>query len=182
MPRNWYVLRVQTNRENKIAESLDRRVKAAGAENLIYSVMVPTERVTEIRGGKKRITEKKTYPGYLMVEVESDESGGIPESTWYLIRETPGSGDFVGPANMPVAMSDQEVEKMTTEAEQKEEKPTVKIDFRVGEGVKIKEGPFQNFDGVVEEVFPEKGMVKVIVMIFGRPTPVELEYWQIESL
>ena len=177
--KHWYVLRVQSNKEDKVLESLQKRVQAAGLQEKITRVMVPTEKVSEIKGGQKRVSQRKIYPGYVMVEMVLDDD------TWYLIRETPGVGDFVGgaPNTTPVPMTQQEVDKVLGQAEKDEaEQPRLKIDFREGEAVKITEGPFENFSGVVEEVLPAKGLVKVIVTIFGRATPVELEYWQIEAI
>ena len=176
MPKNWYVLRVQSGREGQVKEALEKRVKAAGMAETISKVLVPSEQISEIRSGKKKVKERKVYPGYLMVEME------LNDDSWYLIRETPGIGDFLGSATQPVPMKPWEVDKILGEAESKEAKPKLKINFRVGESVKIKEGPFENFDGTVEEVIPSKGLVKVVVTIFGRPTPVELEYWQVESI
>ncbi len=176
MAMQWYVLRVQSNREAKVRDALEKRVKMAGLEDRIAQIIVPSEQVTEIRGGKKRVSERKIYPGYIMVQMDMDED------TWFLIRETPGIGDFVGAHLKPVPMTDREVDKMLGQMEQKDEEPKLKIDFKVGDTVKIKEGPFENFDGVVEEVIPSKGLVRAVVMIFGRATRVELEYWKLEAV
>jgi len=176
---NWYVLRVQSNKEDSVRENLEKRVKAAGLDREIARVLVPTEKISEIKSGKKRVTERKVYPGYVMVEMV------MTDDTWYLVRETPGIGDFVGgaPNTKPVPMPQYEVDKILGEAEKvDEDQPKLDIKFREGEAVKITEGPFENFSGVVQEVIPQKGLVKVEVTIFGRPTPVELEYWQIESI
>ena len=136
----------------------------------------PTERVSEIKGGKKRFKEKKLYPGYIIVEME------LSDEVWYLIKDTHGIGDFVGSYENPQPLSADEVEKILNTIQGKEETPEVKIDLAAGDGVKIKEGPFENFDGTVDEVFPAKGQVRVIVTIFGRPTPCDLEYWQVEKI
>jgi len=176
MAMEWYVLRVQSNREAKVRDALEKRVKMAGLEDRIAEIVVPSEQVTEIRGGKRRVTERKIYPGYIMVQMDMDED------TWFLVRETPGIGDFVGAHLKPVPMSKREVDKMLGQMEQKDEEPKLKIDFKVGDTVKIKEGPFENFDGVVEEVIPSKGLVRVVVTIFGRATRVELEYWKLEAV
>jgi transcriptional antiterminator NusG len=180
MAKQWYVLRVQAGREEQVRENLEKRTRAAGLEGSISTILAPSEKVTEIKGGHKMISERKIYPGYLMVEME------MAEETMALVRETPGVGDFLGsgwgPSAKPVPMSSREVEKITAEAEAHEAASLPKIDFDAGDNVRIKEGPFLNFDGTVEEVFPEKGLVKVIVTIFGRATPVELEYWQIERI
>lgn len=176
MAMQWYVLRVQSNREKKVRDNLARRVAMAGLDDRITEIIVPSEQITEIRGGKKRVTERKIYPGYIMVHMDMDED------TWFLVRETPGIGDFVGAHLKPVPMQQREVEKMLGQLEQKDEEPRLKIDFKVGDTVKIKEGPFDNFDGVVEEVIVAKGLVRVEVTIFGRATRVELEYWKLEAV
>lgn len=181
MPMKWFVLRVQSGKEDTIKRNLEKRVKAAGVDSLIARVLVPTETVAEIRRGKRTERKRKKYPGYIFVEMDSDDKSQVPEKSWFLIRETPGIGDFVGPASRPSAMSEREVERMLGEEQKTDTAATVSIGFKVGDSVKIKEGPFENFDGVVDEVFPNKGTVKVIVTIFGRGTPVELEYWQVES-
>ncbi len=172
----WYVIRVQSGREEQVRDGLLRRVNAAGIAEQITNVIVPTEKVTEIRGGRKSVREKKLYPGYIMVEME------LNEQTWFLVRETPGIGDFLGLKD-PIPMAEHEVQKMMTDqSESEEERPKIKIDFAEGESVRIKEGAFENFDGVVEEILPQKGLVRVSVVVFGRPTPVEVEYWQIEKV
>jgi len=117
-----------------------------------------------------------------MVEIEVDEKGQIPKEVWFMIRETSGTGDFIGEQNKPVPMTRYEVEKLLSDLEHKEEKPRAKIEFNEGEKVRIKEGPFENYDGIVEEVLPASGRVKVMLTVFGRATPVELEYWQVESI
>lgn len=176
MAMQWYVLRVQSNREKQVRESLQKRVKMAGLEDRIAQIIVPSEHVTEIRSGKKRVTERKIYPGYIMVEMDMDDD------TWFLVRETPGIGDFVGAHLKPVPMTQREVEKLLGQLARQDEEPKLKIDFKVGDTVKIKEGPFENFDGVVEEVIPTKGLVRTVVTIFGRATRVELEYWKLEAV
>jgi len=176
MATRWYVLRVQAGREEQVKENLLKRARAAGLEDKIPNILSPTERVSEIKGGQKTVVERKIYPGYLMVEIE------LNDQTLFLVKDTPGVGDFLGGPNTPIAMSDDEVTKITMEAQSKETAPAPKIEFDVGDNVRIKEGPFLNFDGVVEEVYPEKGVVRVIVTIFGRATPVELEYWMVEKI
>ena len=173
--KQWYVLRVQTNREESVREGLLTRVRAAGLEEKISAALVPTEKVSEIKSGKKVISEHKIYPGYIFVEME------LSEETLALVKNCPGIGDFLGSGGLAVPLSDKEVEKVTAEAESKEEAPTLKIDFDSGDNIKIVEGAFKNFEGVVDEVMGDKGLLRVIVTIFGRPTPVELEYWQVEK-
>jgi len=180
--KNWYVLRVQSGKELQVREGLERRVKMAGMAEEIGRVLVPSERVTEIRGGEKRVRERKTYPGYIFVEIESNDKGDIPEGAWFLIRETPGIGDFLGAGMLPTPMSKRDADRLLGDVLQKEEAPRVKMPFAEGEAVRIKEGPFENFDGTVEQISAAKGLVRVIVTIFGRPTPVELEYWQVEKI
>ena len=140
MPKKWYVLRVQSNKEDKVKKSLEEHIKMKGLEHLISRVMIPSEKVSEKRGGKKRVSERKIYPGYVMAEVDVDEKGQIPSEVWFLIRETPGAGDFIGGDRMPVPMADYEVEKLLSEAiAQKEEAPKSKIEFNVGDKVRVKE-------------------------------------------
>ena len=176
MAMNWYVLRVQSGREDRVCDNLSKRIKAASLEERIPRVLVPTETVSEIKGGKKKNYRRKIFPGYLLVQMDIDDD------VWFLIRETTGIGDFVGAHGRPSPMETHEIDKLLGNMERTSEKPKVKIQFQKGESVKIKEGPFESFDGIVDEVYPDKGIVKVIVTIFGRPTPVELEYWQVESI
>ena len=192
MSKKWYALRVQSSREEKIQENLQKRVKARGLEALFDRMIIPMETVQEIKGGKKRERQRKIIPGYLYLEVETAmETGEDSEQRWrvndeayHLIRETPGVGDFVGDRNHPVPMSDDDVRKILKVAEPpaEGEEPALKIEFTKGDAVKIKDGPFDGFEGSIEEIDAEKGRVKVIVMIFGRATPVDLEYWQVERV
>lgn len=182
MPKEWFVLRVQSNREDKVRANLVERIRAQGMESLITNVLVPSEKISEVKGGKKRVSDRKIYPGYIMVEIEVDEKGQIPKEVWFMIRETSGTGEFIGGQSKPVPMTKYEVEKLLSDLDQKEERPRAKIEFNEGEKVRIKEGPFENYDGIVEEVLPASGRVKVMLTVFGRATPVELEYWQVESI
>ena len=173
----WYVLKVQSNREDSIAASIRKRLKIAGVDDYVGEIVVPTEKVSEIKDGKKRIVERKFFPGYIMMHVE------LTNDVWLTIRETPGVGDFVGSGGKPVPMSEQDVAKMLgREAAQVTATPRLKIDFQKADRVKIKEGTFENFEGEVDEVVEAKGLVRVMIQIFGRPTPVELEYWQVERV
>jgi transcriptional antiterminator NusG len=172
----WYVVRVQSGREESVKDGLLRRVKAAGLDPKISQVIVPTEKVTEIRSGRKTVRERKLYPGYIMIQMLQDKDA------WFLVRETPGIGDFLG-LKEPIPMAEHEVNKMLldqTDAE--EDKPKIKIDFQKGDTVRVKEGAFENFDGVVEEINEQKGLVGITITIFGRATRVELEYWQVEKV
>jgi transcriptional antiterminator NusG len=173
----WYVLKVQSSREDTIRDALERRVKIQGLERYFGRIVVPTEKITEIRNNKKRIVERKSYPGYIMIQME------LNEKTWYLVRETPGVGDFVGAHGTPTKMTDAEVNQMLGQAKAStEDSPPLRIDVERGDRVKIKEGPFENFEGTVEEVVEARGQVKVMLIIFNRPTPVDLEYWQVERI
>ena len=172
----WYVVRVQSGREETVKDGLLRRVNAAGLEGRITNVIVPTEKVTEIRSGRKTIREKKLYPGYIMIQMLQDKDA------WFLVRETPGIGDFLG-LKEPIPMAEHEVNKMLVEQTgAEEEKPRIKIDFQKGDTVRVKEGAFENFDGIVEEINSQKGLVGITITIFGRATRVELEYWQVEKV
>jgi transcription termination/antitermination protein NusG len=182
MAKSWFVLRVQSGREGTAKEALERRVKTQGMENVVGRIVVPSERVSEIRGGEKRVRERKIYPGYIMVEIETAEDGSISNDAWFLVRETPGVGDFLGTRDKPSPMTSDEVAKILGEVGRKEEAPKLQIGFQEGARVRIKEGHFENFEGVVDSVQPTRGIVKVVVTIFGRPTAVELEYWKIEPV
>jgi transcriptional antiterminator NusG len=177
VPMDWYILKVQSNREDSIREGLKRRVAIAGLDCYFGDVIVPTEKVTEFKGGKKRVTKRKLYPGYLVVQM------AINEDTWFLVRETPGIGDFTGAAGAPTPMLPHEVSRILAKQEEKtDEAPKLKIAFRPGDRVKINEGTFENFEGEVDTIDEQNGRVTVMINIFGRSTPVELEYWQIESV
>jgi len=175
--RDWYILKVQSNRENSIREGLLRRIKIAGLDDYFGDVIVPIEKVTEVKGGKKRVVKRKLYPGYLVVNME------INDDTWFLVRETPGIGDFTGAAGRPTPMLPHEVSRIVAKEEEKGEKqPKLEIGFRIGDRVKINDGNFENFEGEVESIDEANGRVTIIINIFGRSTPVELEYWQIATL
>lgn len=180
-PSRWFVLRVPSNLEKKMRDKLLQRLKVAALDQVVPQVLVPTETVSEMKGGRKKVVQRKLYPGYLMVEMHLDDEGRIPEDVWFLIRETAGIGDFVGSDRMPVPMDEHEVERILNGMRKTDERPALRINFKVGDRVKINEGPFESYNGVVDEVNDAKGLVRVIVTIFGRETPVELEYWQVEA-
>jgi len=174
--KKWYVVRVQSGREEQVAAALKRRVQSAGLQEQITEVVVPMEKVTEIRSQRKIVRDKKLYPGYLMIEMAQTKDA------WFLVRETPGIGDFLG-LKEPIPMAEHEVNKMkAAQAPEEGDKPKIKIDFQKGDAVRIKEGAFENFDGLVEEINNQKGIVSVTITIFGRPTRVDLEYWQVEKI
>lgn len=175
--KDWYILKVQSNREDAIAEGLQRRVAIAGLQDYFGEIIVPTEMVTEFKNGKKRVVKRKLYPGYIVVNM------AITDDTWFLVRDTPGIGDFTGSGGKPIPMQPHEVAKLIAKQEEKtEEQPRLKISFKAGDRVKINEGTFENFEGEVENIDETNGRVTVMINIFGRSTPVELEYWQIESV
>ena len=172
----WYVIHTQTGQEDKVRTTLVHRKEKEPAGAFVSQVLIPTEKVSEIRDGKKRITERKFFPGYVLVEME------LNDQTWHLVKTTPGVTGFIGAGRKPVALSEEEVSQILQQAEERQEKPSPKVIFEKGEGVRVIEGPFTNFSGIIEEVNPDRGKLKVMVSIFGRATPVELEYWQVEKL
>ena len=175
--KNWYVVKVQSGREESIKDAIERRVKIEGLEEYFGQVIIPVERVAEMRNGKRVVRERKLYPGYLMVEVEFNDR------ILYLFRETSGVGDFVGGGlnRPPLPMSGREVERMLGGPRGDKETPVpVKPKFDRGDRVKVREGTFSGMEGEVKELLEAKNLVRVELTIFGRPVPVELEYWQVE--
>ncbi|MBL0927241.1 MAG: transcription termination/antitermination factor NusG [Phycisphaerales bacterium] len=176
---DWFVLRVASNKENYVRETLLRKIEIEGLKNLVNRILVPTEKTKVVKGGKQKITETKLYPGYVFVEMKLEADGRIPQDVFFLIKETTGVGDFVGTTGKPTKLKSHEVEKMLLDSRRPEELPEVKMVFTKGEPVVIKSGPFENFEGTVDELLPEKGLIRVLVTIFGRQAPIELEEWQI---
>lgn len=186
MSKQWFILRVGTNREEKVKRNLWTRARLNDLTDKLSQLVVVTERVTEIKNGARRTVERKVYPGYVMAEIEVGEDGSIPSEVWHLIRETPGQIKFVTGSpdkpDKPIPMQPDEVKKMQDQVNRLQQEPEkLTVDFEKGEHVRVKEGSFENFEGTVEEVHPEKGMVKVTVMVFGRPTPIDFEYWKVEK-
>lgn len=175
-PQQWYIIHTQTGQEMKVKSSLDGKIQQGVLGQLISKVLVPTERVAEVRAGKKRISERKFFPGYILVQME------MTDDSWHLVRTTPGVTGFIGAGRKPVCLSEEEVAEILRQTEERKEKPTPRVSFQKGEGVRVIEGPFTNFSGVIEEVNIARGKLKVLVSIFGRQTPVELEFWQVERL
>lgn len=174
---DWYILKVQSNRERSIAEALERKFAIEGLSKYCDQIIVPTEKVTEFKGGKKKIVERKLYPGYIVVHMH------INDDTWFAVRETSGVGDFTGAGGKPTPMLQSEVARIVqTEAEETTEAPKLDIKFTTGDKVKVKEGNFESFEGEVGSIDEASGRVTVMINIFGRSTPVELEYWQIEAM
>lgn len=181
-PMQWYVLRVASNREDQVCEALTRKVKIEHLDDRIGRILVPTQREKRMRGRVAKVYDRKLYPGYVFVEMQTEEDGSVPEDIWFMIKETTSVGDFIGSEGKPMAMKPHDVEKMLAVVEKSAEQPTLAgmAGMKKGDAIKVKEGPFENFEGEIDEVLPDKGQVRVIVSIFGRPTPIELEYWQIE--
>lgn len=173
---HWYVLKITSNREKSIRDNLLRRIRQEGLEQFFGEILIPTEKVVENKNGKKKVVEHKLYPGYLMVQMI------LNDDTWYIVRTTGGVGDFTGSAGKPTPMQDHEIARMLQKQEQKQEShaPSMKIEFAVGDIVKIKEGTFEGFEGPIDSIDEANGKINVLVEIFGRSTPVELEYWQAE--
>ena len=175
--KDWYILKVQVNREDTIKRDIERRIAISGLKEFFGEILVPTEKVTEIRGDKKKVVKRKLYPGYLMIYME------VYDDTWFLVREIAGVGDFTGAQGKPTPMLPHEVERiLKLEKEGPAKTPELKVGYQVGQEVKVKEGPFETLEGVVDNIDFTSGRVTVIISIFGRSTPVELEYWQIESM
>lgn len=177
----WFVLRVASNKEDQVRETLERKIVIEGLESIVGRVLVPTQREKRVKGGQARVYERKIYPGYVFVEMEMNENGTIPDPVFFLIKETMSVGDFIGSDGKPIAMKPHDVERLLNEAARDEGAAQMAVDVRKGDPVKIKEGPFENFEGLVDDINQQKGTVRVIVTIFGRAAPLELEYWQIEK-
>ena len=179
---NFFVLRVASNKEDRVREALARKVKIEGLDANVGRILVPTERVRSIKDGKRRDSDRKLYPGYVFIELDLDKNGMIPEKVWFTIKETEGVGDFIGSNGKPTPMAPKDASKMVEEAERPEEAPSLKTEYKKGDKIKVTNGAFINFEGQVDEIMPDKGMVRIVTTIFGRPTPLELEYWQIEKV
>jgi transcriptional antiterminator NusG len=178
-PRNpnmkWYIIHSYSGFERKVKESLESRVKAFGLEDKIGRVLIPTESVTEVRSGKKYTVERMFYPGYVLVEMDMDDH------VWHVVKATPRVTGFVGTGQQPTPLSDEEVQQIVYKSGESKEKPKLKVKFEKNETVRITEGPFATFTGVVDEVNDDRETLKVMVTIFGRSTPVELEFKQVEK-
>jgi transcriptional antiterminator NusG len=180
MDKQWFVLHTLTGQEQKVKESITRRIKQEEMGEFIDEVIIPTEKVSEVKKGVRSTTTRKFFPGYVLAHMSLyDESKQLRDKAWYFIRETSGIIGFIG-GEKPVPLPPEEVEIILHQVEDKKDKVKLKVIFEPGETVKIIDGPFLNFNGVVEEVDPNRGKLKVSVAIFGRSAPVELEYWQVE--
>ncbi len=170
--RQWYVVHTYSGYENKVKANLERRVQSMGMQEKIFQVLIPTEDEIEIKEGKRRIAKKKIYPGYVLVEMILDDD------SWYVVRNTPGVTGFVGSGNRPIPLREEEMKAILGQV--KDEVPKLRIHYQKGDRVRITSGPFQEFTGIVDEILPEKEKVRVLVSIFGRETPVELDFTQVE--
>ena len=179
----WYVLRVASNKEESVRDALIRKVKIEGLEQRVARILVPTLKEKKMKAGVLKIVERKLYPGYVFVEMATEDDGSVNEGVWFLIKETSGVGDFIGSDGKPTSMPDQDVTGMLAASEKAEEQPGLSgLNIHKGDQVKITDGAFESFEGEVEAVDEKRGMVSVIVSIFGRSTPVEVGYWQLAKV
>lgn len=177
----WYVVHVLSGQEQKVRDNIVRRIQSEEMGDLVFEVLVPTERVSEVKKGKKTEVKRKFYPGYIIANMHLlGDEGQLVDRTWYFIKETQGVINFAGTKNHPVPMREKEVENMLAQIQEREDNVKPKVAFEVGETVKVADGPFESQSGTVREIDPERGKLVVVVSIFGRDNPVELEYWQVE--
>lgn len=172
--RAWYVVHSYSGYENKVKKNLEQRIETMGMQDKIFRVIVPTEEEVEIRDGQRRTSRRRVFPGYILVQMIMDDE------SWYVVRNTPGVTGFVGSGSKPLPLSQEEVDKILQRMET--EQPRIKVSFRIGETVRIVEGPFADFMAVVDELYPERGKVRVLVSFFGRETPVEMDFLQVEKI
>lgn len=175
MAMKWYGVHTYSGYEGKVKANLEERIRSLGVEEFFGEVLIPSETVVELKKGERKTSSRKFFPGYILVQME------LNDETWHVVKDTPKVTGFVGGGITPPPIPDHEVEKITTRMEEGVERPKPKVEFEVGETVRVIDGPFLNFTGVVEDVKPDKGKLKVMVSIFGRVTPVELEFIQVEK-
>lgn len=173
MALKWYVVKAMSGQERKVRSNIEARIEVEELGDYVGRVLIPTENVSEVKAGKRTITSRLFFPGYILVEME------LNERTYHFVRQTNGVLGFLGDQE-PIPLKDDEIGDILNQIEAKKEKVKPKVLFEIGEAVKVTEGPFVNFSGVVNEINPDKGKLKVMVSIFGRSTPLELEYWQVE--
>lgn len=177
MATAWYVLHTYSGHENRVKMTLEQRVRAMQMEDKLHQVLVPTQEVAEIKGGKRKVSLKTSFPGYVLAQMDLDDD------LWYVVKSTPGVMGFVGTGKDPIPLSDEEVEDILTSTEREPgEEVKQLIDISIGDKAKVIEGPFTGFSGVVDEINEEKSKLKLMISIFGRSTPVELEFFQVEKL
>lgn len=174
MSKKWYVVHTYSGYENKVKVNLERRIETMNVQDKIFQVVIPTEDVIEIKGGKKTISPKKVFPGYILVQMDLDDI------SWYVVRNTPGVTSFVGSSAKPTSLSDEEVDKILQRATM--EKPKPRTEFEEGQSVKVISGPLEDFTGTISEINIDQSKIKVMVNIFGRETPVELSFEQVARL
>ncbi|MCF6096167.1 transcription termination/antitermination protein NusG [Thermovorax subterraneus] len=174
MTKNWYVIHTYSGYENKVKANLEKRVESMGMQDKIFRVLVPVEEEVEIKNGKKKVTQRKIFPGYVLVEMI------VTDDSWHVVRNTPGVTGFVGTGNKPIPLQESEVKAILKKMGIEEPKPKIELD--INQNVKVISGPFENFIGKVVEINHEKQKVKVLISMFGRETPIELDYNQIEKL
>lgn len=175
MAKQWYVVHTYSGYEEKVKKALEKRIKEFGRENQFGEILVPKEDLIEVKKGEKKLTKRKIFPAYILVQMEMNEEN------WHIVRKTPKVTGFVGSPTQPYALPDEEVERLTRRIKEESVNPKHKFSFVQGEIVRIIDGPFANFTGVVDDVKPEKGRIRVLVSILGRSTPVELEYSQVDK-
>jgi transcriptional antiterminator NusG len=175
MAMNWYVVHTYSGYENKAKAALEEAIRSSGKEKLFSEILVPAEDVVEIAKRGKKTSKRKLFPGYILVKME------LNEESWHLVKNTPKITGFVGGSTNPPCVPEEEVKKITAQIDEGALRPKPKVLFEEGENVRVIDGPFANFNGIVEEVKPEKGKLKILVSIFGRSTPVELEFGQVEK-
>ncbi len=175
MAKQWYVVHTYSGYENRAKASLEQRIKEEGKSDLFGEILVPSEKVVEVVKGEKRTSSRKFFPGYILVQME------LNDDTWYVVKNTPKITGFVGGSTRPPPIPDEEVAKIKGQVEEGQVHPKPKFEFSRGEQVKVIDGPFSNFSGIVDEVNQDKGKLRVLVSIFGRSTPVELEFFQVEK-
>lgn len=180
--RQWYVVHVLSGQEGRVKERLSRKIEIEELSDRIFEILVPTEMVSEVRNGKKTETKRKFFPGYVLVNAELiAQDGTVNKDLWFSILQTDGIIGFVGGKEKPIPMREKEVDAMLLQIKERSSNARPKVEFEVGDTVRVAEGPFENQEGVIEEIDPERGKLRVSVSIFGRSTPVDLEYWQVEK-
>ncbi len=174
--KKWYIIHSQTGFEDRVKRSLENRIMSSEIQDYVSQIIIPTEQVSEIRAGKRRVSQRKFFPGYILIEME------LNDLVYSLIKTTPGVTGFIGSGKKPTPLSQEDAENILKRIKDTQTKPSPKVVFEEGEQIRVTQGPFVNFNGTIEEIHPEKGKLKVSVSIFGRATPVELEYWQVEKI